>query len=114
MTIPNSRVYQSAGIVSAGAIGSETGSTWTGELTFYEFLDFLEGQEDRECVPVFGTTICSEQAPTEANPAVKLSARAGAICQSADDWNKIKTKLEEACRMLGKRCSYGAEGFQLK
>lgn len=31
---------------------------------------------------------------------------AGAIIQSADDWGKNKTALEQACRELGSRCSY--------
>lgn len=38
----------------------------------------------------------------------------GAICQSADDFNKEKTALEQACRLLGKRCSLEAKQYLSK
>lgn len=59
-------------------------------MTFDEFLEFLEPQVERQD-PLTGKT---------------LPARAGAVCKSADDYNREKTALEKACRMLGSRCSY--------
>lgn len=53
-------------------------------MTLNEYIDFLEPQ------PAHG-----------GNP-----ARAGAICESAADWTKKKTALEQACRELGRRCSF--------
>lgn len=32
--------------------------------------------------------------------------KAPAVCQSASDEMKIKIALEQACRMLGNRCTY--------
>lgn len=32
--------------------------------------------------------------------------KAGAVCRSSSDFNRQKTALEEACRILGMRCSY--------
>jgi len=56
-----------------------------------EFIDFLEPQEER---------------PDPKNPGKTLPARGAALCQSASDWNKMKTDLETACKMLGNRCTY--------
>lgn len=33
------------------------------------------------------------------------TGKGSAVCQSSIDWNAQKTALEEACRMLGRRCS---------
>lgn len=55
-------------------------------MTFDEYIAFLE--------------------PQLADPSKNLTARGGAICQSASDWNKLKTSLEQACKILGNNCSF--------
>jgi hypothetical protein len=75
--VPNTEVCTVAGILSEGAICAETQTHKTRDMTLDQFLDFL--------------------LPTDAH--------GGAICQSADDWNKMKTALEQACRELGTQCS---------
>lgn len=78
VTVPNTRIYSVAGQLDAGMIGAETNTDWTGDLTLDETITFLEPAEDR----------------------------AGAICMSAYDWNRMKTALEAACRSMGKKCKY--------
>ncbi len=84
VTVPNTRACSVAGQLSAGMICGETLTDKTSELTLEETLEFLS--------------------PRPGSPGVP--ARAGAICQSAEDWNKQKSALEAACRALGRRCSY--------
>lgn len=88
--IPNAQVCTVAGKISAGADCAWTLSNQTSEMTFDEFLDFLEPQRAR---------------PDPGKPDITLPARAGALCQSAEDWNKNKTALEQACKLLGRNCS---------
>lgn len=90
-TIPNTTVCTVAGVFSAGAICAETLTPNTSSMTLDEYLAFLEPQAER---------------PDPANPGKTLPPRAGAMCQSADDWNAQKTALEQTCRLLGPRCSY--------
>lgn len=91
VTIPNTTACTVAGVLAAGSICSETQTNVTYDMTLDETIDFLEPQLER---------------PDPKNPGKILPARAGAVCQSASDWNKNKTALEVACRELGKRCSY--------
>ncbi len=84
IVVPNTEACTVAGTVGAGAICAETLSDKTRDMTMDEFFDFLE--------------------PRLETP--ELPARAGAICQSTDDWNSQKTALEQACRALKKNCSY--------
>lgn len=76
--------------MSRGASCAETLSPNTRDMSLDEFLDFLEPQE--------------EKIDDKGN--VLAPARGGAICQSASDWNRQKTALEQACNLLGKSCSY--------
>lgn len=78
VTVPNSRIFTVAGKLDAGMVGAETNTDWTGDMTLDETISFLE--------------------PTD--------ARAGAICMSAYDFNRLKTALEQACRAVGKKCKY--------
>lgn len=94
VSVPNTRTCTAAGSVAQGAICAETLTGRTSEMDLDEFLDFLEPQEER---------------PDPARPGQRLPARAGALCQSSEDWNKMKTALEQACRELGRRCSYEVE-----
>ncbi len=84
VSVPNTRIYTVAGQLDAGMIGAETNTDWTGDLTLEETITFLE--------PFLG----NDEHP----------ARAGAICMSAYDWNRMKTALEQACRAMGKKCKY--------
>lgn len=84
IVVPNTEACTVAGIVGAGAICAETVTGVTRDMTMDEFFDFLEPKEEHDDIP----------------------GRAGAVCQSADDWNDQKTALEMACRVLGKKCSY--------
>lgn len=78
ITVPETRACAVAGVMSAGANCAYTLSGKTEELSLGEFLEFLEPTDDR----------------------------GPAICQSSDDFNKMKTALEQACKKLGPRCSY--------
>lgn len=91
VTVPNTKACAVKGILSAGAICAETLTGLTSEMTFDEFLTFLEAQPDTSDPNHLG----------EIRP-----GHAAAIVQSADDWNKQKTALEQACRELGNSCSY--------
>lgn len=77
VTLPNNKLCSVSGVLADGAICATSISHETSELTLDEFILFLE--------------------PTE--------ARGGAICQSAEDWGRLKTALEKACRLLGNRCT---------
>lgn len=77
--------------MSAGAICAETQTSRTFDLTLDQLIEMLEPQGERD---------------DPAHPGQKLPARAGAIIQSAEDYNKNKTALESACRELGSHCSY--------
>lgn len=116
VAVPNTHVVAVAGKVSAGGLWAETNTGRTGELSLSELVDFLEPQEQRECVPkghwdakeptlwVADFNICAEDQTT--GKKLVLPARGGAIMQPAEDWNKLKTALELACRALGKHCTY--------
>lgn len=81
MTIQDARVCTVAGTLDAGGICSHMTTSETEDLDFVSFLDFLQPN----------------------------SAKAGAICMSADDWAIKKIELETACRMLGKRCNFAVK-----
>ena len=83
ITIPNTRVGATSGMMTAGADCAWTLSDETSELNLDEWIAFLEPQEGSGAVP----------------------ARGAAICQSAEDWNRQKTALEQACRKLGRWCT---------
>ena len=81
ISVPNVKLCTVSGNMSGGAICSTSNSHKTSEMTMDEYLDFLEPQES--------------------------PARGGAICQSAADFNRTKTALEQACRMLGaNKCKF--------
>jgi hypothetical protein len=104
VTIKEGTACAVAGKLSAGGICSHLISDKTGHLSFSEMIDFLEAQPERTCVPVPGMSVCADD--QSMGIAVKLSARGAALAMSADDWGTMKTELEVACRMLGKRCTY--------
>lgn len=78
-TVPNIRVCTVAGNLEGGMICSDNHGQ-TSEMTAQETVEFLE-------------------------PAVE-PPRAGAVCMTANDFGRMKTALEKACRRLGRKCSY--------
>jgi hypothetical protein len=88
--IPNLKVCSVAGTMSAGSICADTLRPNTYDMTLEETIEFLEAQPER---------------PDPTNPNNKLPARGAAIFMSADDWNRMKTALDEACRELGSHCT---------
>lgn len=91
VVVPNTTDCSLAGVWEAGAFCAESVTGIKSKLTMDEYLDFLTPQDAR---------------PDPQDPAKTLPKRAGAVCQSADDFGRRKTALEQACRMLGKRCPY--------
>lgn len=83
-------VCATAGIMAAGGSCAHTLTEETYDLDLNGWLDFLEPKAE------FTDPITGKVTP----------ARGAALCQNADDWNKIKTSLEQACKILGKRCTY--------
>src|SRR5689334_11961796 len=83
--IPNTRVCVVAGKLSAGGDCAYTGSATTEQMSFEEFVDFLEAREER---------------PDPKDPAKRLPAKGAALCQSSEDWTRAKTALEQACKLL--------------
>lgn len=85
VTIPNTTACSVAGRLDAGMLCAETGTPRTSSMDLAQTIYFLEPQP---------------------SPSPGMTPRAGAICQSAEDWNKVKTALEQACRELGSKCSF--------
>lgn len=79
--LPNVQVCAVSGVLSAGMDCAKTLSDETAQMTLDETIQFLE--------------------PTD--------TRGAAICQSAEDWNKLKTALEVACEKLGRACTREAK-----
>lgn len=67
-----------AGQFIVGADCAETRTDKTREMTVHEFVEFLEPTADR----------------------------AGAVCQSAADYNHYKTVIEQLCYKAGDSCQY--------
>ena len=82
--IENTEICSVSGLMSAGMDCAETLTPKTRSLNLDETIKFLEPHADPD-------------------PKKK---RAGAMCQSSADWNKMKTALEQACKILGSKCAY--------
>ena len=78
VTVPNVTACAVNGKMLAGALCAGTNTGITSEMNLDELLTFIE--------------------PTD--------KRGGAILMSAEDWNKMKTALEQACREIGNGCKY--------
>lgn len=106
VTLPNTTGCTPRGMLNAGAMCSENITDRKTLLTRNEYLDFLEPQdEEKECITVSdGIPVCAEN-PNPNRPKIVLPKRAGAVCFSTADHLKNKNALEEACRLLGKRCT---------
>lgn len=90
-TVPNTKACTVAGRLAAGAICDWTISGEQSDLTLDQFIEFLEPEPTR---------------PDPDHPGQALPARAGAVCQSAEDFEKQKVALEQACKKLAGGCSY--------
>jgi hypothetical protein len=84
-TIPNIKACTAAGVLSAGANCAETVTGVTSQMTEDEYFDFLEPQQER---------------PDPSSPGHLLPARGGAICTSSEDFNRLKTEFEKACKKI--------------
>lgn len=92
ITLPDTKVCAVAGRLTAGMDCANTISPETSELSFAQAVEFLEPQ------------------PEFTNAAgVHFPARGAALCQSAEDWTKLKTVIEQACLKLGKSCTKEAK-----
>lgn len=85
--IPNTQVCAVAGTMAAGSDCAYTLSDDTSSMDLDAWIQFLEPQEATATAP----------------------ARGAAICQSAEDWNKLKTATEQLCKKAGRWCSYEAQ-----
>jgi len=90
VNIPDVKVCAVAGIMAAGADCAYTLSDETEEMTLNQFVEFLEPQAEK---------------PDPADPTKVIPARGPALCQSTEDYTKIKIALEQACKKLGSSCS---------
>ncbi len=79
-------------IASGEVCGScaETQTSNVRSMTFPQLLDFIEAQPER---------------PDPDHPGQNLPQHGAAIMISAENYTKLKTDLEEACRQLGTFCS---------
>lgn len=87
--VKDTEVCAVAGIISAGADCAHTLKTETREMPVADFIAWLEPQAER----------------TDPTTGVTTPARGPALCQSAEDYVKVKTALEQACRALKGRCT---------
>lgn len=88
--IQDTEVCTVAGKLIAGGDCAHTLKPDTRQMSFEEFVKFLEPQEE----------IKNEKGE------IIQAARGPALCQSSNDWNKMKTTLEQACELLKDRCTY--------
>ncbi len=79
----NTKICSVAGVLTAGMDCSYTLSDHQEEMDLKTSLEFLTPQPER---------------PDPLRPGKRLPPRAGAICMSAEDWNKDATTLEQACK----------------
>lgn len=83
-TIKNKEVCTVAGILSAGMDCANTLNDDERSMDLDQTIEFLEPQEKTK----------------------DRSARAGAMCLSADHFTDMKSEVEILCRKLGNRCDY--------
>lgn len=91
VSIPNVKECTAKGRLRFGALCGESNTGVKSKMTAEEYVEFLEPEDERD---------------DPEHPGQKLPKRAGAVCISAEDHNKRKTALEQACRLLGSRCSF--------
>lgn len=98
--IPNLRPCSVAGNLADGAECAATLEDGTWALSLHQVIEMLEAQEERECVPVPGMNLCD---PLGEGTVVVLPARAGGLIFAAEDYQAIKTFIEQTCRKM--KCS---------
>lgn len=79
-----------AGDLRAGMICTHTLNDTVERMDLQHSLDWLQPQNQR---------------PDPDNIGQTLPAHGAALCRSANDYLEAKNELEEACRILGKRCT---------
>lgn len=89
LKIKDTKVCAVAGVMSAGMDCAHTLTPDTSSMLLDQTIEFLEPRE----------------AIKNKKGQVVTPARGAAMCQSAADWNEMKTEMEEACKMLGDSCS---------
>lgn len=82
--VPNTKYCAVAGKLAAGMSCGETLNDNITRMPLADTIAFLEPQQKTDTQP----------------------ARGGAICMSADDFNKIKTAVEQLCKKVGSMCTY--------
>jgi hypothetical protein len=87
VSIPNITVCATAGVLSAGGDCAETLSGKTSSLTLDQWIEFLEPQ--------------AEQTLPDGKV---IPSRGAALCMSSDGFAKLKTAMEQACKLLGAKC----------
>lgn len=88
--IKNTTACSVSGVIAAGADCIGTISGVQTQMNLDQLIEFLEPQE----------------AVKDSKGNVIRPERAGAIIQSAEDFNYTKTALESACIQLGNLCTY--------
>lgn len=81
VVVPNTKVCAVAGVLQAGAVCTETLTGVESEMTFEEFVAWVEPD----------VTPGQERGP--------------AVLMSSKDYAEAQTALEQACRVLGARCT---------
>jgi hypothetical protein len=89
-TVPNIPICSVAGNLGHGGDCAYTLSDEQYEMDVDQFLDFLEPQEAK---------------PNPLKPGEMIPERGAAVCMSTDSWAKLKTFSEQACRILGSKCT---------
>lgn len=78
--VPDTQACVVKGVMKAGAFCDWTLSSKPEDLTLDEWIAFLEPDPE--------------------------TGKGAAVCEPSEHWNKKKTALEQACALLGDRCSY--------
>lgn len=94
-----------SGKIAYGGLCTHLRSDKKFTISTSELIDLIDAQPaDRVCVPKEDLPVCADDQTTGV-PAT-LPARGASIIMASAAWNEMKTELEVACRMLGKRCTY--------
>lgn len=106
--VPDVKACATAGVFSAGADCVTTISGKHEELSFDQWLEFLEPQPEKNLPD-----------------GKKVPERGAAVCVSSDDWTALKTAIMKLCEKVGSWCkkeeqekieavSANVEGLQAK
>ncbi len=85
--VPNVKACATAGVFSAGADCVTTISGEHTELSFDQWLEFLEPQPEKK-----------------KDDGSVIPERGAAVCLSSDDWTSLKTAIMKLCEKVGTWC----------